>query len=172
MPKVLFLFRNHNQKNFAISCSWLSGLVTGMLTALKTVTTHFFWTQSLHNSDLSVVGFLAFLLFPYLLSTILFRVSMWKGVLPLVFLKAFSFSWCATTIIRVFHHGGWLLRILLLFSSSLTAPLLLWFLIRNSNRDNCKNQRDLLFCLILTLIIGCIDCSLISPFGDFLLAYF
>lgn len=172
MSRVFHFFSSHRKNTIFISCTWLLGLFAGLLVALRTVTIHNTWTQSLQYSDLSVVGFFAMLILPYLLSAILFRVSSWKFVLPLIFLKAFIYSWCATTIVRAFGYSGWLFRFLLLFSDSLTVVLLLWFWIRNCNYDVAGRQRDLLFCLVLTLIIGCIDCSMISPFGDYLLSYF
>ncbi len=172
MLRVFRLFNNHSKNVFSISCSWLLGLIAGLLVALRTATTFNSWTLSLQYSDLSVIGFLATLIFPYLLSAILFRVSTWKAVLPLIFLKAFSYSWCAIAIVRVFVYSGWLLRLLLLFSDSLSVVLLLWFWIRNCNSDTAGRHRDLLLCLVLTLIIGCVDCSLISPFGVYLLSYF
>ncbi|MBR3978868.1 MAG: hypothetical protein IKJ94_04515 [Oscillospiraceae bacterium] len=172
MSIVIHRFHKHRRNVFGISLAWIFGLLAGLLVALRTVTIHNTWTRSLQQSELSVVGFLATLIFPYFLSAILFKVSLWEMILPLIFLKAFSYSWCATSIVCMFGHSGWLFRLLLLFSDSLSVSCLLWFWIRNYSGNSVSGWRDLLLCFCLVLALGCFDCCLISPFAGYLLLYY
>ena len=170
MQSFIRLFCNHNKNITAIACCWVLGLISGAAFSINSASCLYSLTRSLRYSDLSVVGFLAMLIFPYLLSTVIFKLSMWKGIIPLVFFKAFSFSCCAVAIIRAFGSSGWLLRLLLLFSGSISVVFLIWFWIRNCSKSRRNLHGDLLLCIVLTLVAGFIDYSLISPFGIYLLS--
>lgn len=172
MSRFHCVFCSFNKKIFAVACFWLLGLISGAAVAWKTAIIHTSLTQSLYYSDLSVVGFLAMLIFPYLLSAVLFRTSIGKCVFLLILIKAYSFSWSSVTFLLTFGCAGWLFRLLFMFSSCLTSVLLLWYWIRNFSNDRKGKKSDLFLCLVLTLIIGFIDFSIISPLGVRLLSYF
>ncbi len=167
-----FYFLKRNIKLLCFSLIWLLGLSLGAYVASQTTTIHNSWMQSLYYSRLSIIGFLAMLIFPFLLSAILFRMSFWKMVLLLFFVKAFAFSWLASSIILYFDGAGWLLRWLLLFSESIASVLLVWFWTRNRQGRSNRRQNDLLLCLVIALVIGCIDSSVVSPFGIAMLTHF
>lgn len=147
------------------SFAWLAGLVAGVLTATQSTTIHNSLTQLLSYSRLSVIGFLASLSLPFLLSAIFFKMSLFCLVIPLIVWKAFSYGWCVCAILISFADAGWLLSRLFLFSDSIVTVLLLWFWVRCLDMKNNRRQVDLLLCLVITLAIGCIDCCVISPFG-------
>ncbi len=149
---------------------WIAGLLMGSYSAIQTSTIHNSWTQGLFNSHLSVVGLIACLTLPFLLSAILFRMSLPGAVIPVIFLKAFSFSFCASSLVYPLHYSGWLLRLLFLFSDSVLSVPLLLFVMRNIQSDRNSRHNDLLRCLVLILVIGCIDSFVVSPFGVSLLS--
>ena len=165
-------FRNHNQKAFWISLFWILGLIIGFIVSWNMEAIHNALANSLLHSDASVVGFLASLIFPFLLSAVFFKFSVWKGICILAFLKAFTFSYCSTTIVCCFGSAGWLLRCILAFSGSTTGVILLWFWIRSCRQTTRSGYQDLFLCLFLTLVVGFIDYCMISPFGVHLLSYY
>ena len=152
------------------SCFWIIGLGVGSYSAICTSTIHNSLTQWLCYSHLSVVGLIVCLTLPFLLSAILFRMSLPGAVIPVIFLKAFSFSYCASSLVYPLHYSGWLLRLLFLFSDSMVTVPFLLFVMRNISSDRRSRHISLLQCLIWILIIGCIDSCLISPFGISLLS--
>lgn len=162
--------KGYDRIMLCLSCTWICGLFAGAYIALKTTTIHNSWTQLLYYSHLSVIGFLAMLTFPFILSAILLRISLRGFVIPLLFLKAFSYSWCACFLRICFANAGWLLHLLLFFSNTVLSSLLLWFCLRNWEGKNRNGQYDLLLCLVFILVIGYIDSSVVSPFGVSLLS--
>ncbi len=147
---------------------WLAGLTTGALFAHLN-SFDITWMHSVFSSRISVIGFLMMLIAPFLLSTLFFRLSLPALVVPLAFIKAFSYSWCSGCIMICFHSAGWLLRLLLLFTDTFVAVILIWYWYRNVNSRVERLKNDTLISLIFTLLIGCIDCCVISPFGISLL---
>lgn len=101
-------------------------------------------------------------MFPFLLSA--FGVSFSGSYLfPISFFKAFSFGFCAAGAGLIYGNGGWLIRILFLFSDIVLIPILFVYWIRClSGHDRAR--RDLIICLVISLIVGMTDRFLISPF--------
>ncbi len=171
MRKSIVSVKSRHCFVFCYSLVWLAGLIAGALAATHSSTIHNSWTQSLVESRLSVVGFLASLIFPFLLSAIFFRMSLFGLAIPLIFGKAFSYSWCVCVLRICFADAGWLLSNLLVFSDSIVTVLLLWYCFRRLSQNDNRRQVDLLLCVVITLVIGCIDCCVISPFGISLLLH-
>ena len=171
MGRTIILIKSRHRFVVYFSLAWLAGLVAGVCAATHLSTIHNSLTQSLIESRLSVVGFLASLVLPFVLSAILFRVSLFGLVIPLVFGKAFSYSWCVCVLLICFADAGWLLSRLLVFSDSIVAVLLLWYWFRGLGQDNHHRQVDLLLCIVIALVVGCIDRCVISPFGISLLLH-
>lgn len=147
---------------------WLAGLTVGALFAHSN-SSEITWMPALYGSHISVIGFLAMLIAPLLLSALFFRLSLPWLVVPIAFFKAFSYSWCSSCIMIYFHSAGWLLRLLLLFSDTFVAVILIWYWYRNLSSREERLKNDTLTCLIFLLLIACFDCCVISPFGISLL---
>ena len=171
MRRSIILIKSRRRFYLYFSLAWLVGLFAGAFFATQATTIHNSLTQSLSYSGLSVVGFLAGLSFPFLLSAIFFQMSLYGFLIPLIFGKAFSYSWCVCAILCSFFDAGWLVWHLLLFSDSIVTILLLWYWFRGLKEENNRRQVDLLLCLVFTLAIGCIDCCIVSPFGISLLLH-
>lgn len=161
------------QQRFALyfSVAWLAGLAAGVLVAIQSSAIHNSLTQSLPYSRLSVVGFLVSLIAPFLLSAIFIKISLFGLIIPLIFGKAFSYSWCVCLLLISYPGSGWLLCRLLVFSDFIVTVLLLWYWFRGLDQKNNRRQNDLLLCLVIALAIGCIDCCVISPLGISLLLH-
>ena len=116
-------------------------------------------------SRVSIVGLLTVLLLPFLLSAFAVYTSSTYLLFPVCWLKAFSFSHSAGMISLAFGNAGWLVRWLLLFSSGLSLPVLIWFCMRHGDGTHRKDLlRDFSVCMVLVLLIGSLDFRVISPF--------
>ena len=171
MRKTIISVKSQQRLALYFSLAWLAGLSAGVLVTAQSSTIHNTLTQSLSYSRLSVVGFLASLVAPFLLSAIFFRMSLFGLVIPLIFGKAFSYSRCVCLLMISFPGAGWLLCRLLVFSDFIVTVLLLWYWFRGLDQKNNRRQIDLLLCLVIALAIGCIDCCVISPLGISLLLH-
>ena len=149
---------------FCILGGWLAGITVGALVSQYNLSDAS-WLPLIYSSRISVIGFLAMLIIPFLLSALFFRLSLPGLIVPLSFVKAFSYGWCSGCIMLYFHSAGWLVRFLLLFTDTFVAIFLIWFWFRNAYSRVERLKEDTLICLIFTLLIGCIDCCVISPFG-------
>lgn len=112
----------------------------------------------------SIVGFICLLLVPFLLSA--YAVFLSSPLLfPLCFAKFFSFAYSAKMLMLAYGDAGWLARWLLLFSSVLSLPVLIWFCMRHVDGRSRENfWRDLGLCTVLLIGIGSFDYRVISPF--------
>ena len=142
----------------AVSLAWTAGLVCGVLTVATTGAT-------LPGNVLSRGPFpslIAILTFPLLLSTLLITINKAILIIPLIFIKAFSFGLTASVLTYTYGSAGWLIRLLTLFSAFLSAVLLLLFIYRNSSKQDTLYSDSILFALI-NILIGIADYYIISP---------
>ena len=165
---------SHKPKYCFIMCysvAWLVGLVVGAFVATCASATHKSWARLIADSRVSIWSLLASLSVPFLLSAILFEFSLFGLVVPLIFGKAFSFSWCVCALLVGFADAGWLLSRLLVFSDFVVSVLLIWFCFRGLDQNAHRRRTDLLLCIVLSFAVGCIDFCVISPFGISLLLH-
>lgn len=117
------------------------------------------------SSRVSIVGLMTVLLLPFLISAFAVYTSSPFLLFPVCWLKAFFFSYSAGMISLAFGNAGWLVRWLLLFSSGLSLPLLIWFCMRQGDGTYREDLlRDFTVCAVLILLIGSLDFRVISPF--------
>lgn len=142
--------------------------IAGMLTGLHISNTVNAFDNSLMRaavlSGVSMVGLLAVVLFPLILSAIAVYFSVPLFFFLLSFGKAFGFAFCSFRILTAFGSAGWLVRWLLLFSDTCMSVVLLWFWIRNINGIGASSKKDLAVCAAFALLIGCFDYFVVSPF--------
>ena len=144
---------------------WILGIVLGFGFSFQTTVYTSSLMLSAANCRLSIVGLLFVLIFPFLISFVLFRLFKPLLVLPILFFKAFSFSCCVFSIVLAFGDAGWLARWLLVFSNSLAVVIYIRFCLRHAAGDNETLKRDFIISLVSVTAIGCIDYFIISPFA-------
>ena len=112
----------------------------------------------------SIVGLLAVLYLPLLLSVVVVRLSVPALQYAICLLKAFFFGCCLNCSSYAFGTASWLVLLLLLFSDcSMTVPLLLfWF--RHISGSRILLRRDLFCCCFFAAVIGVLDYFIISPY--------
>lgn len=148
----------------ALAFCWCSGLMLGLHYAYRADSTYFLLMRMAASCRVSIVGLLTAVFLPFLLSALAVYISRPELLLPVCFLKAFSFSCSAAAVSAAFGSAGWLIRFLLNFSECCTLPLLCLFWIRHISGVKRPAGRDFLICCIAVLTIGALDYLLISPY--------
>ena len=160
----------HSQINWRKFCklflalSWHFGLLCGVLITDKCDPDLLSLMRSAVLSRVSIVGLLAVTFLPFLLSAFAVIFSSPWLMIPISFLKAFSFGYCASAVSTSFGSAGWLVRWLLLFSACCSVPVLYWFWLRHISGSQKSLWMDLVLCAVIVLLIGCLDYRVISPF--------
>lgn len=149
---------------FFLACSWLSGLVCGILVSLSAGSLLVSLMRSTLYVPVSIVGLLCVTILPFLFSALAVFLSRPGLLLPICFAKAFLLAFVSVGILRAFGSAGWLLRWLLLFGDCASVPVLYWFWLRyiSGNRPLCGWEA--ISMLSLGLLIGSVNYSVISPF--------
>lgn len=141
---------------FFLSLTWLFGMLFGFLFAvIACKNQQNFYVFSL-SSDVSVVAMLLSATVPYVLSAVILHFGNSYYLLPIVFIKSFFFFYSSFCILSVYSDAGWLARVLLMFSSSANAVILLWFWVANIHRKQIF-LRHFFVCITICMTACLID---------------
>lgn len=143
---------------------WGAGLLLGVGLACQAGDSIFSLMRIAASRRVSIVGLFSSILLPFLLSAAAVYLHGASLLLPVSFLKAFSFGFCAVTVMKAFGSAGWLVCRLLLFSDCCLMPVLFWFWLRHIRGGRRSVKMDMRLCAILIAAVGSIDYFLISPF--------
>ena len=148
-----------------LAFSMTIGLISGVFLALNDIPFSVSVMRTAVLIRVSIVGILSVQFLPFLLSAFAVYTFGRFWIIPICSLKAFSFGYTAAMVSQAFGDAGWLARWLLLNSSCMSLPLLIWFGIRHLDG---KHQSSLFWdfglCAALVLWIGSLDYRVISPF--------
>ena len=92
-------------------------------------------------------------------------------LIPLVFWKAFFFSYVAFGLIAVWGSAGWLVCILALFGSFSSLGALWWYWLRHIGGEGFSS-RTFFPAFGAILLIGWVDIAVISPFLTNILIFY
>ena len=168
MNRFLHLRLSVVLRKYATAClaySWILGLISGL------------WV--VHYADLSLpeiensfryytpVSIFSIALLPVLISALVVFAEQFWLLLPISFLKAFSFAYVSALVIGSYGPASWLVQLLLVFSDCISLPFLWLFWCRM-----LKSTHRITFSMVLpiTLVafsIGVLDFKVISPFFFF-----
>lgn len=145
-----------------LSLVWLSGLLLGGFVGVDTacgLSPLFLLTPPY---DATFLGIFLVLFIPLLFSVCLRFLFSADAILLVVFLKAAEFALVVVACFCSWGSAGWLISRLLLFSTFLNLPVLIWAWYRIL----CSNfgRRETFISIILMLIIGLADYFFVSPF--------
>jgi len=148
-----------------LPCVCLAGLICGAVAAYRCIP---FSSQMLRLSfePMSIVDAARIWCIPFLLSLIFGFVHR-RFVLLAAFIKSFTFSLCFCLCSHAFGDGGWMARMLLLFTSVCSYPVLCWLWLKQWNAK--LRCRHIALSVIALMIISLIDHSLVSPFWAMLI---
>ena len=151
---------------FIVALTWISGLLTGVLLIHKTSVASLMC--SVHFTRISIVGFCGSLVLPFLLSYILFSYFHFYYILPLVFLKAFSFMYCYSNIMISFGNAGWLVVGILLLSDCYLVVSLLHLWLNAAFGQLCSHWGFAASYILPSLVVGCFDYFIVSTYVSIL----
>lgn len=145
-----------------LASAWVAGLILGAVFSLFAGDTA--WMRGVPFGSVSIVGVLASAVLPLFFSAFAVYVSAPYLLLPVVFCKAFLFSWCGVGIASVFGDAGWLICGLLLFTDISMLPVLWLFWLRCCRFAADRPMYDLIVPVAAALLVGSMNYSVISPF--------
>lgn len=159
-------FCTDSRKKLAVllALSWCVGIAIGLFCALHADSLLDSLMRTRVDPSVSISGLLAVFSLPLLFSAFAVYTSQFWLLIPLSFLKAFSFSYVGTLFCCLSESGGWLIRFLYLYSDCFASFLLCRLWIRCCN---CSRRDGLASCAvtgILFLAVGIADYRLVSPF--------
>ena len=158
------------RRRYAVFCFvYLHGLIAGFL--YTTQYTFSSLMRLLVYPQMSIVWGCLVSVIPFIVFYIFLRCSAYYFLLPLAFLKAFTFMYCFAGISIAYADAGWLVRLLLLFADCFLVPLFLWFAGRSLLHKQEKLNKDIWICIFVILAVRCVDSYVISPFTMKLLLF-
>jgi hypothetical protein len=115
------------------------------------------------TGQLSIVSLLLSTSLPFLLCAAAALLSM-PRLLPVIgFFRAFSYAWVVCAVFCAFGTGGWLIRLLLLFTPTWSCVLLYWYMGHHASCLRSFSCWSLGFCLLMVGILVFLDFFHVSP---------
>lgn len=147
-----------------LSLLWISGLLLGILMSCFADSVLSPTMLSAPDGSLSIFCFLSALLLPLIISVLSVYLSQPCIIFPVVFTKAFLFSFVGFGFLNSFVTSGWLMRCLMMFSDSLALPILWCVWLQAFSNDRRALMQFSALAAALILLIGFFDYAFIVPF--------
>ncbi len=165
----LFFRTKHNpafQLSFCrvLDFFWIAGLVSGAVTSFYAGDSFVSTMRTAASGCVSISALLSVLLLPLLFSAFAVYICQIRLLFPVAFAKAFCFSFIAMAVDSAFGSAGWLVRMLLLFSSGASLPVLWWFWNRSIVSPQDHNLSDFVTAILAIAVIAGFDHWLVAPF--------
>jgi len=152
-----------------LSGLWIVGLLFGMVWAAGAGDSLSLTMRGVNDFPVSIPGLLLVTVLPFLITAAAVYFSLPWLLSMLVFGKAVSFGFCAWWITAAFGTASWLIRILMMFTDLCVLPLLMWLWLRHGDLSDKSMARDVTICLAITVAVGLLDISAVSPFAALLI---
>lgn len=146
----------------ALAFSWVIGLGFGALTFGYGKDSLVSLMPSALSSRLSIVGLLSSTLLPFLFSVFAVYISVPQVLIVICLAKAFLYAYISCGVYQAFGSAGWLAHWILMFTDTLSIPVLYLFWLRHVS--GCRRFRAGGTGLYLVLLL------LIAITGHFFLA--
>lgn len=158
------LSRNwYRYSTWVLLACWITGLCIGILTAIHTSDSLIPLMRSVVSRPVSISGLMIAVFLPFLFSALAVSVSE-SWLLPLICgYKAFAFGYCACGVSIAFGQCSWLIQMLLLFSDSLSFPVLYLFCLRNLKAMSARFTTELIMLSVWCALVLFIDYRFVSP---------
>ena len=157
--EVFFL---HKRKFFTLFILWLFGLFIGCNLFYTCSFSFLSLMGSVVMQPVSIVGLLASMLIPFIISYLSIITNNSIYVLIVVFLKSISFGFTCTLLEDQYLSAGWLLRFLFLFSDYCFFPACCWFHLLGLE-DKSRIRSSLIIILLFAVVVIMVNFSIISP---------
>lgn len=161
--------KTFSTKVFLVATFWLLGLVAGVCFINWTSFSSLMY--SVHYPRISILGLIISLAIPFVISYILLRFLNFYFILPIIFIKAFSFIFGYGAIMIAYGNAGWLVSGMLLFSDFSVVVLLLFIWYSSATGQCCNPRKRVILYILIPTLIGCYDYFVVSPYVAMLLNY-
>lgn len=161
--RFLPIFSRKDTKAF-LAFAWILGLITGSFFSVSASNSFLSAMLSAASGRLSISGLLSAMLLPLLFSAFAVYISKEWLLIPIAFLKAFSFAYLGVGVMMAYGQAGWLIRCLLMFTDSLIMPLLWWFWLNALTLPRGQMLGISALAGGVLVFIGSFDYFVISPF--------
>ena len=158
-----FSFTSRKNIHGILAFAWLLGLGFGGLAFCYAGESIVSMMPLAASSQLSIVGLLLSTYLPFLLCAGAVFFSMPRLLAAIGFFRAFSYAYVVCAVFAAFGSGGWLIRFLLMFTSTGACILLYWYMGRHVSGLRCFSFGGLVFCLICAGILVLLDYFHVSP---------
>lgn len=153
----------------ALTIVWVSGILIGAMLANKTSAQLSGYT--LFPERTTFLGLLISAILPLVISAIVIKIRAPILILPIAFIKSFSYSYTGFLLYSFYGDAGWLAEWLCLFSDPIVIVSCLWFWLKNISAKSIFVNKDLLICSFISFGALCIDYFIVSPFSVMLFNY-
>lgn len=163
------IYKCYNKQPFVTSESlllyiWMSGLLIGIVLTLfcgdycYSLFGTFLFSTGIHERVL-------FAILPFLLSALAVTFLHPAWLYLICGLKATIFMVCCLTLCMKFGQAGWIARWLFMFTDACSAPIFLFYCLRNVS--NCRRKCWYEYTLLLVFLIGIliVDYRIVSPYA-------
>lgn len=151
---------------------WILGLVCGLYIVSAAGDSISSLMGAICYNRVSIVGLAAVLFLPLVITAIAAYFSAPALIYIFCSFKALCVGCCLYGVVLVFGYSAWLIRLLLFFSDSIIAVLILWLWYRYLYLVRDTVWRDLTICAAVAGAIGIIDYFLVSPYLVMLMNYY
>lgn len=141
---------------------WCTGMLTGIYVSLHNFPNVSSWVHS-YDGGVSIVSLLICSAFPFVIYAFLTSCGLRWLLLPLCFTKAFMYCFCACSVALVYGSGGWLARILLLFSNTVSTTVLLWYQFKSIDVGATNMRTITVACVLLVSLSSIFDHYIVTP---------
>lgn len=143
---------------------WLAGFVSGAVLSHLTGTSIISLMRAATESRVSIVELVICNIFPLLLTACAVYYSIPVAAECIIFFRALSYGYIVLGVLTAFGFGGWLIGILLLFSSGIVNSLILWLMLCTDKMHNQAFGSSVAVSVSSALVVTVVDYLYIAPF--------
>lgn len=150
--------------SFQLLFLWILGLVCGVWFAFSAGESYFSLMRSAPTARTSIISLWGILFLPFMISA--FAVLMDTPVLffSVSFAKSFFLAFTSVGALLAFPTGGWLVRLLLMFSQICISPVLLLFMLQCLSGNKQSLPGTCAAAGGYAILVASIDHCYIAPF--------
>ena len=163
MTKTIAFLRSKTYYIF-LALAWGFGLTIGVLHADMAYNNIYTFMRASVYSSVSTVSLMVVSLLPLLVCVACVYFSQAFLILPVVTVKAYSYSFCALSLLWTFGSAGWLICLFMLFSDLPSVLLLLWFSVVHISGKKTFLLRDSIICIVGITTFAVLNDLWIAPF--------
>lgn len=157
----------HNFFAFLLSCSFISGFLSGVYVASQNAADYSLLISSAAASPATLISLISHTVCAFALTAVTYKFG--RGyIFLLAFAEAFTFGIVATAVYYSYGSAQWLIQWGMLFFRTVTLIMLFWFWCRNVSGYGRTARRDIPIALFISVLAAIIDLCLIAPYLSYL----